>query len=296
MFTPIWVGAADGVVLAGGAALERLANRSLLYSEPVALPHMTGADVGESSAGGSACPKPYRASSLAPQHATEPLSLRPHVWNPPALTEMKDALDFLGTVEADVVVLDPPYGGTQAHERAFELVDECLGVPHLPTSEFSARRPPLDELLDAAGHIPVMVLCGGNSLLDNGGWKEWVARHRRVVRVAYTVGAVTLPLPAATPSSGAINRSAPTYGSHTFPHLRSQCTMLAPCAASRHRQTSEAISRVRSSGDAPPQRGEGPRRSPPRLRRERAAQILTEPTTTMVGEEILNVASQERSA
>jgi predicted RNA methylase len=91
--------------------------------------------------------------------------------------------EFLGCVEADVVYLDPPYGGTQSYEKAFALVDEFLGVPPPPPSAFSSRKPPLDDLLAACGHIPVLILSINNSLLDEDGVRALVARHRRVERL-----------------------------------------------------------------------------------------------------------------
>jgi len=94
-----------------------------------------------------------------------------------------DVFTFLPAVKADVVYLYPPYPNTQSYERAFALVDEFLGQKPQPTSLFSSRQPPLDELLDACSHIPVLVLSLGNALLDEGQVRELVARHWRVHRL-----------------------------------------------------------------------------------------------------------------
>lgn len=94
-----------------------------------------------------------------------------------------DVFEFLGRIEADVVYLDPPYGGTQSYETAFALVDEFLGVPPPPPSAFSSRKPPLDDLLAACAHIPVLIFSISNSLLDEDGVRALVARHRRVERL-----------------------------------------------------------------------------------------------------------------
>jgi hypothetical protein len=98
-----------------------------------------------------------------------------------------DVFAFLPAIKADVVYLDPPYPNTQSYEHAFALVDEFLGQEPAPTSAFSSKKPPLDDLLDACRHIPVLVLSMGNALLDEDGVHELVRRHRQVRRV------ITLP-------------------------------------------------------------------------------------------------------
>jgi hypothetical protein len=94
-----------------------------------------------------------------------------------------DVFDFLPTVKADIVYLDPPYPNTQDYGHAFGLIDEFLGQGPLPASAFSSRKPPLDDLLAACNHIPVLVMSLGNALLDEEQVGELVARHRRVRRV-----------------------------------------------------------------------------------------------------------------
>jgi hypothetical protein len=115
-----------------------------------------------------------------------------------------DVFNFLPSARADIAYLDPPYGGTQSYETALMLVDEFIGAGPPPLSRFSSRRPPLDELLEACSHIPVLVLSLGNSLLDEGGARALVARHRRVHRL------LSLPYrhygAVASPSKSAANR------------------------------------------------------------------------------------------
>ncbi len=94
-----------------------------------------------------------------------------------------DVFEFLGRIDADVVYLDPPYGATQSYERAFALVDEFLGAAPPPPSAFSSRKPPLDDLLGACTHIPVLIFSINNTLLDEDGVRALVARHRRVERL-----------------------------------------------------------------------------------------------------------------
>jgi hypothetical protein len=95
----------------------------------------------------------------------------------------QDVFRFLPGVQADVLYLDPPFGGTQSYERAFRLLDEFIGDDHEEVSSFSGRRPPIDELLDACRHIPVLILSLGNALSDEEGVRALVSRHRRVLRV-----------------------------------------------------------------------------------------------------------------
>jgi len=94
-----------------------------------------------------------------------------------------DALAFLPGIEADIAYLDPPYGGTQSYEGAFRSLDEFLGDEHPEVSSFSSTRPPLDELLGACDHIPVLVLSMNNALLTEQELTAIVARHRRVERI-----------------------------------------------------------------------------------------------------------------
>jgi hypothetical protein len=116
----------------------------------------------------------------------------------------QDVFRFLPDAEAQVLYLDPPFGGTQSYERAFRLLDEFIGDHHQEVSPFSGRRPPIDELLDACRHIPVLILSLGNTLLDEEGIRALVSRHRRVLRVLSVpyrhYGAV------ASPSKSAANR------------------------------------------------------------------------------------------
>lgn len=53
----------------------------------------------------------------------------------------------------------------------------------MASSAFSSRRPPLDELLDAARHVPHLVLSANNAVLDEDTLRRLVARHRPVQRL-----------------------------------------------------------------------------------------------------------------
>ena len=115
-----------------------------------------------------------------------------------------DAFDFLSNTKADVAYLDPPYGGTQSYESAFRLLDEFLGDDGIGTSAFSSKQPPIDELLIACSHIPVVVLSLNNSLLSENELTSLVARRRQVERVV----SMTYPHygPLATARKNAENR------------------------------------------------------------------------------------------
>lgn len=97
------------------------------------------------------------------------------------VTEL-DVFEWLPTINADIVYLDPPYAGTMAYERTFALVDEFIGASPQPTSSFSRTSPPLDELFDACRHVPIVVLSMGNAVLNEEALRATVARHRRVRR------------------------------------------------------------------------------------------------------------------
>jgi len=100
-----------------------------------------------------------------------------------AVVHQSDALEFLSSTKADVAYLDPPYGGTQPYESAFRLLDGFLGEDHVTPSAFSSKQPPLDQLLAACHHIPVVVLSMNNALLKEGQLTALVAYHRPIQQV-----------------------------------------------------------------------------------------------------------------
>ena len=75
----------------------------------------------------------------------------------------------------DVVYLDQPYPGTSRYEQVYSVVDRFLGDqgPRKPA-------PALDELLDAAEHIPYLVLSYGGPNTTLPDLVTTVERYRRV--------------------------------------------------------------------------------------------------------------------
>ena len=78
---------------------------------------------------------------------------------------------------AAVVYLDPPYPQTTRYDREYAVLDELL-------DDAPPERPPptLDELLDAARHIPLVLLSYGGPTATLEDLVETVGAHRRVVR------------------------------------------------------------------------------------------------------------------
>jgi hypothetical protein len=96
-------------------------------------------------------------------------------------TSRMDALDFLASVVGDVVYLDPPYPGTTAYEREYEILDVLLEGKALPTSRFSKDAGALKELFAACEHIPVWVVSLNNSVLQLEDLLDLIRVHRRQV-------------------------------------------------------------------------------------------------------------------
>lgn len=96
--------------------------------------------------------------------------------------EQKDVFEFLGATQGDVVYLDPPYSGTQSYERGGKPLDDLLrgGPAPVEPSVFSRERPQrvLPRLLEAADHIPLLVLSYGNAVVGLGELLEIVRRFR----------------------------------------------------------------------------------------------------------------------
>lgn len=89
-----------------------------------------------------------------------------------------DARELVVRQPADVLYLDPPYAGTSRYETEYALVDELFGDTGPPEHP----PPTLDELLEAAAAIPLLVLSYGGPTLSLTELEALVARHRPVVR------------------------------------------------------------------------------------------------------------------
>ena len=99
-----------------------------------------------------------------------------------------DVIDFLASVEGDVLYLDPPYPSTTSYESEYRALDILLDGHELEASRFSRGAEPLTELLRAAENIPVWLISFGNAVLDLGALTELVRLHKpniRAVQVPY---------------------------------------------------------------------------------------------------------------
>lgn len=96
-----------------------------------------------------------------------------------------DACTVIAETEAEILYLDPPYPGTTTYATSYRALDRLLGDDLVETSS----PPDLDALLDAARHIPLVVISLGGPRISCEGLAEAVERHRPVLlatRVAYT--------------------------------------------------------------------------------------------------------------
>ncbi len=95
-----------------------------------------------------------------------------------------DAVELITDAGVDVLYLDPPYPGTSRYEREYAALDTALG--DAPTE----RPPPtIEQLLDAAREIPLVVLSYGGPTVTLDELVETVGAYREVVR------AVAIPYP-----------------------------------------------------------------------------------------------------
>lgn len=95
----------------------------------------------------------------------------------------QDAFEFLGSIEGDVVYLDPPYPGTTSYEKEYAVLDCLLEGRTYDTSSFSCSAPPLDELFEACRGIPVWVVSLGNASIGVEELVDRISKHRKVRRV-----------------------------------------------------------------------------------------------------------------
>lgn len=87
------------------------------------------------------------------------------------------ALEVIATTGADVLYLDPPYPGTTSYGREYAVLDALLG------DDTPGSAPPsLNDLLDVAGRVPLVLLSYGGPTISLEGLVAQVGRHRRVLR------------------------------------------------------------------------------------------------------------------
>jgi adenine-specific DNA methylase len=101
--------------------------------------------------------------------------------------------DALSTIRAgkgaDVLYLDPPYGGTLSYEEEYRIIDEILGERHEP-SAFSGRDglDYLVALLAECQAYPLWVISYGNAVVDLETVKTAIERFRpaHAIEIAYS--------------------------------------------------------------------------------------------------------------
>ncbi|MGE4602617.1 MAG: DNA adenine methylase [Planctomycetota bacterium] len=87
-----------------------------------------------------------------------------------------DALEVIRSRSADVLYLDPPYAGTTGYSQTYQSLDRLLG------DSVESQPPSLNDLLESASHIPVIILSYGGPGVSAESIAEIVLAHRHVVR------------------------------------------------------------------------------------------------------------------
>ena len=87
-----------------------------------------------------------------------------------------DVFEVIRSRSADVLYLDPPYAGTTGYSQTYRPLDRLLG------DSVESQPPSLDDLLESASHIPVVILSYGGPGVTAESIAEIVSAHRHVVR------------------------------------------------------------------------------------------------------------------
>ena len=106
-----------------------------------------------------------------------------------------DALAAIVSNTPDVLYIDPPYAGTTSYHTHYAVIDRLLGGPPLETTP-----PSIDDLLDAAHDVPLVMISYGGPTANIASLSELVARHRTVCR------AVAIPYPHLASVAKELNR------------------------------------------------------------------------------------------
>ncbi len=87
-----------------------------------------------------------------------------------------DALEIIPKSSPDLLYLDPPYGGTVGYRDTYRNLDRMLG-------DESATAPPgVNELLESATEVPMVVLSYGGPDISAEQISRTVERHRHVIK------------------------------------------------------------------------------------------------------------------
>ncbi len=117
-----------------------------------------------------------------------------------------DIIEVLPSIQADIAYLDPPYANVCSYEREYRVLDQILEGLNRPTSPFTRRdgADRIDQLLERAQHIPLVVLSFGNAACT---LEELEQKMTRLGRRTRAIALKYLHLPAvATPQKKIENR------------------------------------------------------------------------------------------
>ena len=89
-----------------------------------------------------------------------------------------DAIEFLRSIEGDVVYLDPPYPGTTSYEKEYAVLDDLLEGTTREVSAYSKSPAALPALFEACAHIPTWIVSLNNAVLTLQEVEALIRPHR----------------------------------------------------------------------------------------------------------------------
>jgi site-specific DNA-adenine methylase len=107
-------------------------------------------------------------------HGFRPLSVFEHACNQtnyavfqgaaPAVFSMKDAFEFMNTIEADTVYLDPPYYGATTYQSKYQALEDWFGEKSDPRCEAFNSNNLFEELVKASKRFHTIIISYGGSV------------------------------------------------------------------------------------------------------------------------------------
>ncbi len=89
-----------------------------------------------------------------------------------------DAIEFLRSIEGDIVYLDPPYPGTASYEKEYAVLDDLLEGTTREVSAYSRSPAALPALFEACAHIPTWIVSLNNAVLTLDQLEALIRPHR----------------------------------------------------------------------------------------------------------------------